>query len=207
MVLDRIQEHLEAIYGTRCSLKVSDFLVGDDAARSLDGARESVFVREQDDALELKVFVNPKTLSALEHVALPDAATAPAFFEALEGVSHFLYLCRSAELERQVSMLELEAQAEVDKFASAALLRWKEGFGAAKALHAKLFDHVQFSPQWGEDERWRYEEANRLARAYCKGLLDTIAQRRMDALLSELRSSYRMGAEAKLAYLTRGGRA
>jgi hypothetical protein len=207
MVLDRIQEHLEAIYGTRCSLKVSDFLVGDEAADALDGVRESVFVREQDDALELKVFVSPATLRVLEHVALPEAAQEPAFFEALEGVSHFLYLCRSAELERQVSMLELEAQAEVDKFASAVLLRWQEGFVAAKALHVKLFDHVQFSPRWGEDERWRYEEANRLARSYCKGLLETIAKRRMDALLSELRSSYRMGAEAKLQYLTRGGRA
>jgi hypothetical protein len=200
MVLDRIQAHLEAIYGTRCSFKVSDFLVGDDAATALGDARESVFVREDGDALELKVFVSPKVIERLEHVELPAAAGDTGFFEALEGVSHFLYLCRSAELERQVSMLELEAQAEVDKFASAVLLRWQEGFAAARSLHAKLFDHVQFSPQWGEDERWRYEEANRLARSYCKGLLDVIARRRMDALLSELRHTYRMGAEAKLQY-------
>jgi hypothetical protein len=204
MVLDRIQQHLETIYGTACSLRVSDFLVGERAAQALGGARESVFVREQDDALELKVFVSPEVLKRLEKLELPDAPADRGFFEALEGVSHFLYLCRSAELERQVSMLELEAQAEVDKFAAAVMLRWKDGFAAARALHATLFDRVQFSPQWGEEERWRYEEANRLARSYCKGLLDVIARRRLDALLSELRHTYRMGSEAKLNYFGQG---
>jgi hypothetical protein len=42
-----------------------------------------------------------------------------------EGVSHFVYLS-SAMLERSVSLLELEAQAEVDKFAICGLLRWGE---------------------------------------------------------------------------------
>src|SRR6185503_13886397 len=106
MVLDRIQSHLEAIYGIRCDLKVSDFLVGADAAQALAGARESVFVREDGDALELKVYVPPRLLARLEALSLDDAAQADpgGFFEALEGVSHFLYLCRSAALERQVSM-------------------------------------------------------------------------------------------------------
>jgi hypothetical protein len=203
MVLDRMQEHLEAIYGTRCGLRVSDFLVGPQAAKALDGARESVFVREDGDALELKVFVSPESLRRLENVALPTAAAEHPgrFFEALEGVSHFLYLCRSAELERKVSMLELEAQGEVDKFAAASLLHWQEGFSAARSLYTKLFDTVSFAPQWGEAERWRYEQANRLAKSYCAQLLKLIAARRLDALLAELRHTYRMGAEAKLSRL------
>src|SRR6266700_2161789 len=145
MVLDRIQQHLEAIYGTACELKVSDFLVGEDAAKALGAARESLFVREQEDALELKVYVSPEILGQLESVALP-----------------------------------------------AAVLQWQGGAGAARTLHTRLFDEVRFAPQWGEDERWRYEEANRLARSYCAGLLRHITARRMDALLSELRHSYRM---------------
>ncbi len=59
MLLDRIQVHLEAIYGTRCELKVTDFLVGEQAISALGGdgeGRESLFVREDDDALQLKLF-------------------------------------------------------------------------------------------------------------------------------------------------------
>jgi hypothetical protein len=193
MLLEEIQTHLETIYGTRCGLSVSDFLVEEDL-----GDRESVFVRETDDAFELKVFV-PR---ALHELPMSSLFNAPAkFFEAVEGVSHFLYLCRSAELERQVSMLELETQAEVDKFASAALIRWNQGVRAAGELHRQLFERISFAPQFGEHERWRYEEANRLASRYCERLLSIIAQRRLDRLLTELRESYRMGAEAKLAYL------
>jgi hypothetical protein len=203
MVLDRIQSHLENIYGIRCELKVSDFLVGEGVAEALAGARESVFVREHDEALELKVYVPKALLERLEGLTLDEAAQADpgGFFEALEGVSHFLYLCRSAELERQVSMLELEAQAEVDKFAAGSLLAWREGFAAARELHGTLFDRVRFDPSLKGAERWRYEEANRIARAYCKRLLEHIAARNLDRLLNELRATYRMGAEAKLLRL------
>ncbi len=78
-------------------------------------------------------------------------------------------------------------------------MKWHEGVAAARALHAQLFHNVSYAPQWGDDERWRYEEANRLAKGYCAVLLKLIAARRLDLLLSELRHSYRMGAEAKLA--------
>ena len=192
MLLEEIQRHLETIYGTRCGLSVSDFLVPDELMGS---DRESVFVRETDDALELKVFV-PREIRELELSAA--FAQPQKFFGAVEGVSHFLYLCRSAELERKVSLLELEAQAEVDKFASAALMRWHDGIRGARALHGQLFGAVRFAPQWGEHERLRYEEANRLAKSYCGRLLSMIAERRMDRLLTELRHTYRMGAEAKL---------
>ena len=51
------------------------------------------------------------------------------------------------------------------------------------------------------DERWRYEEANRLARNYCQQLIPYFLERRLDRLLVSLRYSYRLGAEAKLQHL------
>jgi hypothetical protein len=53
------------------------------------------------------------------------------------------------------------------------------------------------------EERWRYVEANRLAKRYCTRLLPAVRAGRLDALLSELRHAYRLGAEAKLAYFAR----
>ena len=102
-----------------------------------------------------------------------------------------------------MSLLELEAQAEVDKFAICLLHRWGEGVLAwAKELFRRLFERVSLPGRaCPAPERWRYEEANRLSRAFCARLLPHVAERRLDRLLSALRYSYRLGAEAKLHHL------
>src|SRR4051794_18817533 len=110
MLPARIQRHLEAIYGIRCALQVTDCLLDEGQARALGGtmrAREELLVREEEGAVELGLFLAPELLER--------PADLGAFCEATEGVSHFLYLSRAASLDRHVSLLELEAQAEVDK--------------------------------------------------------------------------------------------
>ena len=192
----RIQQHLEAIYGIRCELRVTDCLLDEQQARALGGtmrAREELLVREEEGQLELGLFLAPELLE--------QPADLGAFCEAAEGVSHFLYLHRAASLDRHVSLLELEAQAEVDKFAICALGAWAAG--TAKNLFSRLFDEISLRGSLTDQESWRYREANRLARSYCRRLLPVIANRRLDKLLAELRYAYRLGAEAKLDYLAR----
>ena len=200
MLPARIQQHLEAIYGIRCELRVTDCLLDEDQARALGGtmrAREELLVREGEGQVEVGLFLAPELLHR--------AADLGAFCEAAEGVSHFLYLHRAAALDRRVSLLELEAQAEVDKFAICALGAWAEdGEGShARGLLRRLFDEGTLRDELSEQESWRYREANRLARAYCRRLLPIITARRLDRLLTELRYAYRLGAEAKLDYLAR----
>lgn len=200
MLPARIQQHLEAIYGIRCELRVTECLLDEQQARALGGtmrSREELLVREAQGELEVGLFLAPELLQK--------PADLGAFCEAAEGVSHFLYLHRAASLDRRVSLLELEAQAEVDKFAICALGAWAEdGEGtAARGLFRRLFDGLSLRALLTEQEAWRYREANRLARAYCKRLLPIITARRLDRLLTELRYAYRLGAEAKLDYLAR----
>jgi len=127
-----------------------------------------------------------------------------AYCRLAEGVSHFLYLARTAALGRRLSILELEVQAEVDKFASLALHRWPSLQGAsARALHARLFRDVSYRPGLGPEERFRYAEANRLAALFTARLLAHVMARRLDRLLEALRYAYRLGAEAKLQHLAR----
>jgi hypothetical protein len=105
-----------------------------------------------------------------------------------------------------VSLLELEAQAEIDKFASCLLQRWGEAHrGWAQELFTRLFDEVGYHAHLTPAERWRYEEANRLSRAFCQRLLPHVLSRRLDRLLAELRYAYRLGAAAKLDYLAQPG--
>jgi hypothetical protein len=205
-MLDAIQEQLEAIYGIRCEYRAKDFLVDAEAARQLGGsgrAREELLVSEGEGGLELALYLEP---SLLERVSAhhPLEGELGDFCEVAEGVSHFLYVAHTAEQERTVSLLELEAQAEVDKFAVCTLLRWGVNAGRwAGTLVGRLFEQMTLRPNLSEPERWRYTEANRLAKSYCERLLPMVRSGRMDRLLSELRHAYRLGAEAKLNYFSR----
>jgi hypothetical protein len=210
-MLDALQAQLEALYGIRCEYRARDFLVDAEAARALGGtgrAREELLVADDGDSVDLALYLEPSLLarvSRFEHQpeALLEHELA-GFCEVAEGVSHFVYVAQTAALERRVSLLELEAQAEVDKFALCTLLRWgKDAAGWASSLMGTLFDRVRFSDLLTGPERWRYSEANRLARRYCARLLPSIRARRLEVLLSDLRHTYRLGAEAKLAWLAR----
>ncbi len=70
-------------------------------------------------------------LEALDEHNLPDFCTA------LEGVSHFHYLVWSLARGRNVSLLELELQAEVDKYATAVALMTRQQAGRFPASAAR----------------------------------------------------------------------
>ena len=205
-----VQEHLEAIYGIRCPHRVHEYLLDEKAARALGGtcrSGEELLVHQEEDELWLGLYLAPELLRRFGDLA--PAAVAEAleknlgtYCEVAEGISHFLYVARTANEGRTVSLLELETQAEIDKFASCLLHRWNDGSVAwARELHQRLFDCVTFHSALTEEEARRYAEANRLSRAYCSRLIPHVSSRRMDRLLADLRYSYRLGADAKLRHL------
>lgn len=208
--VDRVQSHLEAIYGIRCAARAHAFVVDADAAARLGGTGrtdEELLVREDAGELELALYYAPALLAraegwAVAPHALPARELGP-YCTLAEGVSHFLYLAHTAAHERTVSLLELEAQAEVDKFALCLLPHWGQAglLAWARELLARLFDRVSYGARLSPEERWRYVEANRLARAFCHRLLEHVEAARLDRLLGALRYAYRLGAEAKLQHL------
>jgi len=208
-MLELLQDHLEAIYGYSCGHRAERFVVGAEAALQLGSsgrAPEELLVSEAGGSLEVALYLDPALLAwARAHGERPARmmdADLDAFCQLTEGVSHFMYLARAAEEERHVSLLELEAQAEVDKFASCLLHRWGEGVleWSRQLLH-RLFEKVAYREGLSGAERWRYGEANRLSKNYCGRLLTHVRSRRLDRLLTELRHMYRLGAERKLQYL------
>jgi hypothetical protein len=210
-MIDQLQSLLEDIYGIRSELRAERFLVTREEARALGGtgrAPEELLVAEDEEGMEVALYLAPELVAQVSAlgsdlpVALEHGDALGSFCILAEGVSHFLYLSRALALERHLSLLELEAQAEVDKFALCLLLKWpSEGWG--EQLHERLFDAIRYRPGLSPSERWRYQEANRLSRNYCQGLLPHVRARRRDRLLSDLRYTYRLGAEAKLQHLSR----
>jgi hypothetical protein len=207
--VDEVQDQLEAIYAIECP-RASDFLLHPEHAELLRSpdSDEELWVREGEDGLEVGLYYSAALRTHLEARSLRDAGwLAPgldAYCRLAEGVSHFLYLARSAELGRRLSMLELEVQAEVDKFASLALHHWPVLEAAsARELHARLFRDVSYRRGLASEEHSRYVEANRVAALFTARLLAHVVARRLDRLLEALRYAYRLGAEAKLRHLAR----
>jgi len=211
-VVGWVQEHLEAIYGIQCEHRAIEYLLDENAARLLGAtgrAPEELLVREENGELWLGLYFATELLEQFRQLTPAAAhevleANLGTYCQVAEGISHFLYLIYTAGQGRRVSLLELETQAEIDKFASCLLHRWGSATADwAHELHRRLFDRVSYNPNLSGDEERRYAEANRLSRAYCLRLMPHVIGRRMDRLLADLRYSYRLGAEAKLRHLAR----
>ncbi len=200
-MIAQIQLHLEAIYNIE-GPDIREFLVDQEAVATVLGeharpAREWVLVREADGGLDIGVYVHADDLRELEACTPAEAvrSSLAAWCAVTEGVSHFLLLVRRASREETVSLLELEVQAEVDKFVTARL-----NAGPDPTLRRRLFRDASLSPGLDAAERERYLEAGRLADRYC-GRLERC--RDVAALLAELRRFYRRPGHARMDMLRR----
>ena len=203
MILRQIQAHLQAIYRTTAP-DVAHFQIDAVELRSVLGpharhADEWVLVRERDGFVDLAVFVADVHLQALETTqSLAQAAMEnfAAFCAATEGVSHFLMLIERARREEPVSLLELEAQAEVDKFVCARLHH--PSFG--ETLWKRLFLEAELAEGLSSEEIVRYQEAGRLAGGFCAELEKAP---HVDAILRTLRSFWRESGAKRLDIMRR----
>ena len=206
-VLARLQGGLEALYRVQTHLAVDQFLVDAHqrgATHPARSPREQLLLRQDDDALAIGLFVDGEAIFNLERndpgVRLDDGNFSD-FCLAVEGVSHFVYLALCASENRRVSALELELQAEVDKFVCCALLA---GAPSGRGLRRRLYDDVVFAADLDGDEHDRYRAANAQARRYSVALdRRYVAADRVGDMVTELRWFYRQGLEGKLGHIAR----
>jgi hypothetical protein len=212
MLLRQMQSLLAGLYDAPVEHDAEDFLVSDpQRLREVVGeplSDEQVFVVEHDGEVRIGLFIDQRVLDRLQrHDPLDelDEDNLNDFCTALEGVSHFHYLIWSCARGRSVSLLELELQAEVDKYATALALLTKQRAGAFPGdLHARMFGSVSFLPELDAVSRRRYEVANRHAARYCR-LLDERylhpRRRQPEKWLAELRRFFRRGHQEKIRQL------
>lgn len=214
-LLRRMQALLTRLYDAPVSEDVQDFVVSDRRRLSevvgdhAQGASdEHVFMVEEEHGVRLGLFIEQDVLERLaRHDPLQalDEDNLHDYCTAIEGVSHFHYLVWSLARGRNVSLLELELQAEVDKYATAVALMTRQRAGSFPgALHARLFHAVSFLPQLDEVSRQRYQEANRHAARFCRSLEERFLRarrQRPELWLAELRSFFRRGHQEKIRHL------
>jgi hypothetical protein len=95
--------------------------------------------------------------------------------------------------------LELELQAEVDKFVSCTLLSPQRD---TAALRERLYDQITLAGDLDETERARYRTANDEAHRYARSLdRRFIRSGQLGGMLAELRRFYRLGLTDKLHHI------
>lgn len=182
----RIQERLERFYALEVGLDVVDFV----QEQEDESRREALLVRQGADSVELALLL-PKRL--LEPNGVP--TDADSLMQALEGVSHFVYLSERVRTGLPTTKLELELQAEVDKFVLLALEGTPRDARACDAICEKLFERVSFlhSPESEDGERYRL--ANALAARFVRRLNPGAGP---TELRERLRRFYRAGQAEKI---------
>jgi hypothetical protein len=208
-VLSRLQRGLERLYRVATGVEVDRFVIDEETRAAFDLARaprEQLLIREGDDGLDVALYVDAAVLARLEDHdpgARLDEHNLAAFLYALEGVSHFVYTIVCARAERTVSALELELQAEVDKYVTC-LLATDAAPAASPAWRRRLFDQFELDDDLDGDERDRYRAANENARRYAASLERRfVARRGILDMLEELRRFYRLSLPAKLDHISK----
>lgn len=204
MTLDSLQRRLESIYEVKLDQRIDDYVTTDHMLASSMGCsnrttHEKVLVQRVGADVLLSLYLDEDVyLSLNEHDAASSMCSKQAgnFCLAAEGVSHFMYLCWNVNFEREVTHLELELQAEVDKYL---LLMDYVAHDSRQHLHPWLFDGWKFSEGLNEEEQDRYENANRYAGKYCWGLEQRYLRiGRKREMIKELRRFYRKTQSQKM---------
>jgi hypothetical protein len=160
--LRRLQRGIERYYALERAPDVALFV-----ADGVDSERETLLVRETEEAIELQLVLP---------AAAPEAGVNDLFLQLVEGVSHFVYIAERARTGLPATQLELELQAEVDKFVMLGMRSRRRDRHASLDLHQLLYERVEYLHPETSEEGHRYRMANELAARFTARLLDLEAQ-------------------------------
>ncbi len=180
----RVQGALERVYRLDRVADVEDYL-------SEEGAeREALLLRQAEDgAIEMRL-----CLPAIE----PDGSL-DAICQVIEGVSHFVYVAERARVWRETTQLELELQAEVDKWVVLAESLGAFDAGRSAALRERLYERVAYEHDAASEIGQRYRMANEAAHRFVRRLeREYLSREKHTELREELRRFFHVGQEEKL---------
>jgi hypothetical protein len=219
MILKRLQDLIGGIYDVSITHDVYDFLVTDRkhlpaAVRNSGPTDEELIVSQPEEGssgeIAMSLYLDPQLLERLRRADPMESlhhGNVADYWTALEGVSHFLYLAWNAGHDKPVSLLELEMQAEVDKYvASYWLMRQQFPNRFPAELLRLLFERTRIDARLAAGRENLYREASRYAEKFCRRLersLRGTRGRSQAGVLAELRRFYRLTNARKLAHIER----
>ncbi len=157
------------------------------------------------EELHLSIFLDPTlVLKPLENATTLSIANLQPFAIASEEVSHFNYLVyHQIYSQRPVSQLELELQAEIDKFIicyltlNASQILWNRKL--FYALFDLFFDTLKLHPNLTDAEMSRYKTAHQVSKKFIWSLVKS-KQKLESRHFDDLRKFYHANCTDKINF-------
>ncbi len=212
--LASLQGALTEIYDLPVTPDVRDFLMTDRIGLgSVDDARasdEQLIVAEDGDTLSMALYIDAAVLERLERcdpfIGLTQDNLAD-YLTVAEGVSHFVYVAWNTGYDKPVTLLELELQAEVDKYVLCVWLLREQGSGRfPRELHRTLFERARVDAVAAAGRVGLYHMASSYGARFCRRVAALLERKRHGVtrdLMAELRRFYRWGNVRKLRHIER----
>ena len=187
-----VQRALERLYQLERAADVLAFMT-----EAEEDQREALLVHDRGDGtIEMALRV-PRLIG--DTFDMGRGASLDPLCQIIEGVSHFVYIADRARVDREATQLELEMQAEVDKYVVLASAVKDLDVRASATLRRRLFEEVSFADDAGSEAGERYRIANDLAHTFVRRLEHAfVARKRYPEMRDALRHFYRLGQEEKL---------
>jgi hypothetical protein len=222
-VIKTIDRAIKRLYNIDLKFKAENFVLRDDEPIVIDGEEEdptkvrsgqmhaALLVKtEGENAQELSVGIflshaMRDILASINHwdVGSWNHSQVSAFVAAAEEISHFNYLLFHSSRGRKVSQLELELQADVDKFLLVffSVIKGRETTGAFfERLYDQLFLHFRLREGLSREQRERYENANTFAKAFVLKFRPLLKQKSSYSQALQLaRHFYRVNCAEKIS--------
>lgn len=177
-LVQHIQDRLHDLYNVDVEVNARDFLIGcKELSELLNCDQNTIMAKElflvnphpQDETVEVALYLqdavcenlaNNYPLKEINQHNLSDLCVL------IEGVSHFVYYLYQSAQQNNVSQLELELQAEIDKFLLILQMTGADKSHALKVMNL-LFEDYKLQEHLSAEQKLRYQDANQLARRYC----------------------------------------
>lgn len=210
-LIKKIQKHIEKIYGIRIGEAADDFVISTGELHELlPSSQNTALPRElflvtpntEEDAVEVALYFDESlknNLSKNDPLIKISPENISDFCTLIEGVSHFVYYLYKAASGSAVTQLEMELQAEIDKFVLLSL--FLETDADRRSVLDLLFENYYLFENLSPAEIERYETAADLAKKYCYSLSQMLKGSSPSQMLSELRKFYPLNHQDKIRHI------
>jgi hypothetical protein len=218
MLVTIVQQQFQNIYQLPHDLSIEDFLINQEALETVQEKqcallstahhRGFMLLFSEGNELHVGIYLHNQLLDNLrKHNPLfgLHEKNIGDFCIMIEEVSHFLYTTWRAQHDIRMTKLEIELQAEVDKFVLCSLYRAQHPESLDRLpLIELLFESYHFEKNLPEESQQRYHTASRLASHYCHFLnRHFINDNHIPQMIKEIRQFYRYSQTDKISHINR----
>ncbi len=212
MLLNQVQNQLEMIYGIGLNERAEEFLIDKKEALNLFTQGEKIpkellLVRKpKEETVEVALFLDNNLLDNLNEndpfVSINEN-NLNDFCILIEGISHFVYFLWKSHNQHPITQLEMEMQAEIDKYLMLLFYsKTNDDNNLMAQVFDRLFENFTVFETLTREHTAQKLSASDLAMRYCHRIQNKWKNKSdFSELLDEVRQFYNFSQEEKIRHI------